>query len=292
MTIETVVITGGNGRIGEAIIRECNDHGYTTVNLARGKQRETVSDRYVRTDLVDPGSVFGALTEAQPDAVVHMGTIPAPGGNPGYEVYESNVMSSYHVLEGAHAHGIETVCLASSINAMGAAFQPEPMEVESLPIDESHPVTPRDPYAMGKHALEVTCDGWGRKQGPPTTISTLRYPFVATDEQVVDMFVEADRSPETVDGPPSDRDELFSYVHLADAATIARLAVEADFEGHERFWAVAADTSVTTPSAALAERYYPDASLERDFDGTESLISIKKAHDVLGWEPEHSWRER
>ena len=34
-TVETVAVTGANGRIGEATVAELNDHGYRTVNVAR-----------------------------------------------------------------------------------------------------------------------------------------------------------------------------------------------------------------------------------------------------------------
>ena len=43
MSLERVAVTGGNGRIGEATLREFADHGYETVDLARGGRREDVS---------------------------------------------------------------------------------------------------------------------------------------------------------------------------------------------------------------------------------------------------------
>lgn len=106
MAIATVAVTGGNGRIGEAILESLTDHGYRTVNLARGKQREDVSDEYLQTDLLDAGEVYGSLAASSADAVIHMGTILAPGRHPGYVVYESNVVFSYHVLEAATELGL------------------------------------------------------------------------------------------------------------------------------------------------------------------------------------------
>jgi len=38
---------------------------------------------------------------------------------------------------------------------------------------------------------------------------------------------------------------------MADAATIAVDAVEADYRGHEAFWAVAADTTTSVPTPEL-----------------------------------------
>jgi nucleoside-diphosphate-sugar epimerase len=288
---KTVAVTGGNGRIGRVTLAHLSDSGYEAVNVARGKQREDVSDGYRTTDLLDAGEVYGSLAAAGADAVIHMGTIPDPRGNPGFRVYESNVMSTYHVLEAAAELGIESVCLASSINAMGAIYQDPPMDVRYLPVDEDHPLTPRDPYATSKHALEVTADGFGRQEGPPHTVSSLRYPWVATEEQLRDVFLEGDRTFETVglDGGNA-HDELYTYLHIEDAAEVARLAVEADFEGHEPFWAVGSDSNMETPTPELVEAAYPDVEVRDEFSGHEALVSIEKAQSLLGWSPERSWR--
>ena len=293
MTLETIAVTGGNGKIGEAILSHLNDHGYRTVNLARGKRREEVSDEYRTTNLLNAGEVYGSLAASGADAIIHMGTIPAPGSHPGHVVFESNVMSSYYVLEAATQLELDAACLASSINAMGSVYQDAPMEVYSLPVDEEHPLTPRDPYAMGKHALEVTADGFGRLPEPPQTISTLRYPWVATGEELEEAVTDADRSMEGLEEAwhHTTRDTLFSYVHIDDAASIARKCVEADFEGHERFWAVAGDTTAEVESDRLAETFYPDAEQRRSFDGTEGLIDISKARELLDWDPQRTWRD-
>jgi nucleoside-diphosphate-sugar epimerase len=292
MAPETVVVTGGNGTIGSAIIRELNEHGYGTVDLARGERREEDSDRYLTTDLTDASDVFGSLARADADAVIHMGTIPSPHGHPLHTVYESNVLSGLYILEAAGGMGIDRVVLPSSVNAIGADFQPEPTDVRYLPVDEAHPATPRDPYAYAKRAMEITADGIGRSEDGPRTISSLRYPWIGDDEAVREQLAEPDRtlSSETVEGARG-RDALFSYIHLKDAASIARRAVEADFDGHEVFWAVAEDTSMDAPSARLAEKVYPDVEHRRTFEDYESLISIEKARRLLDWEPEHSWRD-
>jgi len=39
------------------------------------------------------------------------------------------------------------------------------------------------------------------------------------------------------------------------------------------------------------EAVYPDTEVREPLDGHDGLISIGKARDLLGWEPEHSWRD-
>ncbi|MFB6136080.1 MAG: NAD-dependent epimerase/dehydratase family protein [Halobacteriaceae archaeon] len=293
MAIETVAVTGGNGKIGEAILAHLNEHGYETANLARGKRREEVSDSYYTTDLLEAGEVYGSLARSGADAIIHMGTIPGPTSHPGYVTYESNVMSSYHVLEAATELGLESACLASSVNAMGAIYQDDPIEVEYFPIDEDHPLTPRDPYAMGKHALEVTADGFGRQNRAPHTVSTLRYPWVATGEELRAAYAESERTLDAVDVEAGGaRNDLYLYLHIEDAADVARRCVEADYEGHETFWAVAADSNMETPTAEIIDEVYPDdVDVRADFEDHEALVTCEKARDLLGWEPERTWRD-
>jgi len=291
MSIDRVAVTGGNGKIGEAILGEFADHGYHAINVARGKQREEVSDEYRTTDLLDAGETYAALAASDADAVVHMGTIPHPLSHAEHAVFESNAMSAYHVLEAASSLDLESVVLPSSINVMGAAYQEAPTDVRYLPVDEDHPLTPRDPYAIGKHATEVAGAGFGRRPDTPP-VASLRYPWVATSEELRDRFTERDRSIAGIrDSRHPEADTLFSYLHVDDAAAIARRCVEADFDGHEAFWAVASDTTADAPSTELAAEFFPGAERRSDLAGTESLISVDKARELLGWEPERSWRD-
>lgn len=293
MALETIAVTGGNGKIGEAILDHLGDRGYETVNVARGKQREDASDEYVTTDLLDAGETYGALAKGDVDAVVHMGTIPRPDFHAQHRVYESNAMSTVHVLEAAEALGLESVCIASSINAMGAEHQQRTPDVRYLPIDEGHPRTPDDVYGIAKHAMEVTADGFGRRPSTDLTISSLRYPWVTTEEELREHVVERDRSLSSLHEvhPATGRHVMFSYLHMDDATAIARKAIEADFAGHEVFWAVAADTTADASTDEVIDEFYPDAAVRGDFDEHETLFDLSKAAELLGWEPEHSWRD-
>jgi nucleoside-diphosphate-sugar epimerase len=174
---------------------------------------------------------------------------------------------------------------------MGADFQEAPTDVRYLPVDEAHPLTPRDPYALGKRTTEVLGAGFARRTDTPQ-VASLRYPWVATSEELRDAYAESDRSLDGVrESEWNGRSTLFSYLHLDDAANIARRAVEADLDGHEAFWAVADDTNAAVPSERLAAEFFPEAEVRSELDEYESLISIEKARDLLDWEPERSWRD-
>lgn len=283
--METILVTGGSGRIGSGIVRHLNEHGYRTisVDVAPGPEH---ADNFIEADLTDAGETYGAFSRVDPDGIAHMGAIPDAGRHPDHAVYESNAMGAYHVLDVGSAIGVEAICMASSIQVMGIV---PPVEVEHFPVDEAHPLAPMDPYELGKQTVETLADGFARRPGAPATISTFRFPLVIENEEIRDRFPEGDGTVESL--PESSRNHLFAYATIGDVAALARCALEAKFDGHERFWASAADNRTTVQSGAIAERFYPDAEIRGDLAGYDSLIDTSKARDLLGWEPETSWRD-
>ncbi|MFC4359534.1 NAD-dependent epimerase/dehydratase family protein [Halobium salinum] len=290
----TVAVTGGNGTLGSAVLAHLAEAGYRTVNLSRGSRREETADAYRRVDLLDAGQVYAALAESDADAVVHLGSVPTPTEDPGHVVFESNVVSAYHVLEAAGALGLESATLASSMSALGAGFEEKPVEVDALPVDESHRLSPSNPYGLGKQTVEVVADGFARRESAPGKIASLRFPWVTSDADCRETFVEADRS---LDGLRESthhhtaHNTLFAYVHVDDAVRLVRRCVEADFAGHERFWLSAPDTSVEAESERVVAEEYPAATLRRELEGYEALVDTAKAEELLGWEAKKSWRD-
>lgn len=294
MAIDTVAVTGGSGTIGRAALADLGDR-YRTVNCNRGKADGGPAHGYRRTDLTDAGDVHGSLAAVDPDAVVHLGTIPTPDHHPGHTVFESNAASTYNVLEAAEALSVETVVLASSLSALGAGFEPDPLAPEFLPIDESHPLAPSTSYGIGKQALETVADGFGRRDRRPASIVSLRFPWVTDGETQRATFVEADRTLEGIEAAGrmhTDHNTLFSYLDLRDAARAVRRAVEADVAGHRPVFLSAPDTTCERPTAGVVDRRYPGAEVRADFEGHGALIDTGRAADLLGWEPRHSWRDR
>ena len=290
MGIETVAVTGGSGTVGSEAIAVLNERGYRTINLDVAAPSERIADEYVEVNLVDAGETWASIGERDTDAVIHLGTIIHPQSDPGHIVFESNAMTSYHVLAAATGLGLEAVVLASSINAMGWSFQSEPPAVEYLPIDEQHPVSPRDPYALGKYVIEVLADGFARMPNGPDRIASMRYPGVRSASRLADMAADpqsvADLRAATDTGNPSG-----AYIAAADAGRICADAIAADFTGHEVFWATAADVAIDGTATEVAAALFPDAECRAPLEGTETIFDISKAADLLDWEPCQSWRD-
>jgi hypothetical protein len=52
-----------------------------------------------------------------------------------------------------------------------------------------------------------------------------------------------------------------------------------------------ADTVMQRSSASLMAEVFPDVEVRGELGEHETLLSIAKARRVLGYSPEHSWRD-
>ena len=275
-----VAVTGASGRVGKPTVKELLAQGYEV----RCLDRVPPVDRgcpFFHVDLTDYGHVVGALQGC--DAVIHLGAVPSPWGWPAHVVYANNIVSNYNVLEAAVVLGIKKVCLASSVNAIGLAYSRDPT-YDYFPIDEKHATRAEDCYSLSKWCGEQTADGIARRQADMTLVS-VRYSGVISAKAY-----ETWRAP-GFDQRANDPNGLWGYCDNRDIARANRLAIEAEWMGHEVFFLTAADTRCDVPSRELAERHYPDVPIRGDLSGCKSFFDCAKAAKLLGWEHEHSWRE-
>src|SRR6266566_510121 len=93
--------------------------------------------------------------------------------------------------------------------------------------------------------------------------------------------------------PQARRWNLWGYIDQRDVAQSCRLALEADpaaITGSPAFIIAAADTMMNRPSAELLAEVFPGVKLTRDVGEFGTLLAIGRAREVLGFDPEHSWR--
>jgi nucleoside-diphosphate-sugar epimerase len=117
-------------------------------------------------------------------------------------------------------------------------------------------------------------------------VAALRFHWVAYADEI------AERAAELHDNPRfDDWWRLFwGYVDIRDAATLCRLAIEAEGLGFEAFNGTAADTLSNIPTDELLRTVTPDVAIRRPIGGFGSAFSIEKARRLLGYDPQHTWR--
>src|ERR1051326_6647455 len=144
-----VVVTGGSGRAGAYVARELAEHGRRVRNVDLHGPREESPATFYRADVTDFGQAIAALDGAE--AVVHLAAIIHPLSDPAHVVFQTNVMSTWHVLQAAQQLKIPKLVLASSINAMGMGYSREHVPPLYLPVDEAHPTRAEDSYSLSKY---------------------------------------------------------------------------------------------------------------------------------------------
>jgi UDP-glucose 4-epimerase len=285
---EKVVVTGGSGRAGEYIIAELAANGYDVYNADSAPPRPGSASnaaQFWRIDVTDYGEVLNALTGA--DAVIHMAAIPAPNMDPEHKLFRINMMANWNVLEAAEVHGIERICMASSINALGAGWGSKKHIPEYLPIDEDHPTRVEDAYSQSKWLGEQMGDAFVRRRPGKVQIANMRF-HALWDKETAERHKETgDRSSVGGRAPLG----FWSWVGRHDAARACRLAIEKEFGGHEAFFINAIDTVLDIPTMDAIEAEYPGVEIREPITGFKSPLSVTKAEKLLDWIPVESWRE-
>jgi nucleoside-diphosphate-sugar epimerase len=273
-----VVVTGGSGLAGRFVVEDLVEHGYNVSSVDIVAPPRNLA-RYLLVDMEDFGQVCGCLAGA--DAVIHLAAIPRPTFHTNNVVFRTNVMTFYNVLEAAATLGIRRVVFASSVSVLGFPFFYRPLAPVYVPIDESHPALPQDPYALSKHLGEEMAQAFVRRCD--MTVISLRFPWIHTPESFKEQIVPL------WDDPSAGASNLWSYIDARDAAQSCRLALHADIHGHEPFFVAAPNTFMKIPTVDLVRGCYPDAEIRPGLDGHQSLLNSAKAAQTLNYKPLYTW---
>ena len=178
-----ILVTGGAGFIGSAVVRLAVSRGHEVVNLdaltyaANLENVASVADspRYAfeQTDIRDRAALDRILARHKPDAVMHLAaeshvdrSIDGPGA-----FIETNVTGTYNLLEAARAwwtgqgrpegfrfHHISTDEVFGSLGETGQ-------------FTEGTPYDPRSPYSASKAASDHLVRAWHETYGLPVVLT-------------------------------------------------------------------------------------------------------------------------
>jgi nucleoside-diphosphate-sugar epimerase len=264
-----VLVTGASGTLGTEVVTCLRAIGHDV----RPHDRPD-------GDLRDPAVVAAAL--AGVDAVVHSAAIPEPVSHEPHETFGNNVESTFHVLNQAGRAGISRVVSISSASAYGFAWSARGAAPLSVPVTGDHPYVGDDVYGLSKQVGELTAATTSRAWD--MTVVSLRFPFIGSGARLARHLGPIHEDPEI------DRNGLWAWIHTEDAARAVAAALTAKLSGAPILTVAAKDTTALIPSADLLSRFLPDTVVSRELAGFESLFEVGRAHEMLGFVPEHSWR--
>lgn len=178
-----ILVTGGAGFIGSAVIRQAIARGYQVVNLdaltyaaCLENVASVASDpgyAFEHADIRDPAALARVFATHAPDAVMHLAaeshvdrSIDGPGA-----FVDTNVTGTFNLLEAARAHWV-------------AQGRPEGFRFHHISTDEVYgslgatgkftedtPYDPRSPYSATKAASDHLVRAWGETYGLPVLVT-------------------------------------------------------------------------------------------------------------------------
>jgi len=301
-----VLVTGGGGYIGSNATEQLLLRGHDVVVLdsfARG-HRDAVHPEVevVEADLRDGEGVLRALAGQTFDAVLHFAAlhlVPESVEKPA-EYYRTNVVGGLNLLDAVRELEIPRFVFSST-----AAVYGEPQE---LPIIETSPKQPINPYGKSKWMVEQILEDYSERYG--FSYAAFRYFNVAgaseqfgedhrPETHIIPVALEAltgKREAFTVFGtdyPTADGTAVRDYVHVMDLAEAhvnvldvldrslgaINLGTKDGFSVQQIASAVELATDRELPIRQGARRPGDPAALVAD---------STKAQELIGWNPRRS----
>lgn len=289
-----ILFTGGTGKAGRHAIPYLMEQGHRVLNVDKIPLDHPGVDNRI-ADITDAGHMFDVMAsyagfdELEPgtgvprfDAVVHFAAIPRLLLTADNECYRVNTMGTYNVIDAAVKLGIRKVIFASSETTYGVCFADGERKPDYLPLDEEHPVVPEDSYAMSKVVNEATARSFQKRSG--IDIYGLRINNVIEPHEYEQDF------PAYLANPALRLRNFFAYIDARDLGHMVDRCLATDGLGFEIFNVSNDDHSVGATSQELIDTYYQGVEIG-EIGPQETFYSNKKARQMVGYKPQHSWRQ-
>ncbi|GAA5211987.1 NAD-dependent epimerase/dehydratase family protein [Microbacterium kyungheense] len=272
-----VLVTGASGRIGVVTSARLQRAGASVTALSREENPALEADRIIVGDTRSQEDVARALEGA--DLVVHLAALAHRDIAPAYDVYTTNVVSTFNVLAQAGARGLPRAVVAGSINSYGLPQNIHEVTPAYFPLDTDIPTDIADWYSLSKRNDENTARMAWRHWG--IDVVTLRFPHVNGADNLAAIAEELAAAPR--DGMR----EAWSYLVTEDAARAVELSLTASTTGAHAFFLAANSTLAPYRTEDLLQRYAPGAPRLRRFVEREVPIDLTPARELIGFEAHH-----
>ena len=304
-----ILVVGGAGYIGSHMVKRLLEHGHAPVtldDLSTGHRDAVLGGAFEQGSLADTERLDELLRRHRFDAVMHFASFIQVGESvraPG-KYYRNNVVNTLNLLDAMVRHNVRRFVFSSSAAVYG--------EPERVPIDESHPKRPVNPYGRTKWMVEQALEDYDRAHGLRSV--SLRYfnaagadPSGALGERhepeshLIPLVLQAAsgrRAQVEVYGrdyPTADGTCVRDYIHVADLCAAHLLALDhldrtdasAAFNlgngaGFSVQQVIDAAQAVTGKRLNVADRP------RRDGDAAVLVADAALARRVLGWQPQYA----
>ena len=306
---QNILVTGGAGYIGSHASKALAQAGYQPVvydNLSRGHRHAVRWGPFVQGDIEDRARVVAALRQHRVAAVMHFAAFAYVGeavADPAF-YYRNNLIGTLALLDAMREAGVDRLVFSSSCVVYGIPGD--------IPVRESAPTEPVNPYGESKIAIERALPWYERAYGLRHV--SLRYFNAAGADRAGEIGNEHD--PETrliplvlraalglgppveifgTDYPTPDGTAIRDYTHVEDLATahvraldhlaVGRPSATVNLgtgRGHSVREIIAAVERVA--GRPVPRRDAP----RREGDPPALVADPTRAAELLGWRAQHS----
>ncbi|MBD5088209.1 MAG: UDP-glucose 4-epimerase GalE [Clostridiales bacterium] len=305
-----ILVLGGAGYIGSHTVRELIKSGSQVVivdNLETGYKEAVHPDAaFYQGDIRDRAFMDHVFQKESIDGVIHFAANSLVGEsmtNP-LKYYDNNLYGTKVLLDSMVANHIDKIVFSSTAATYG--------EPERIPILETDPTEPTNPYGETKLSMEKMMKWTNQAYG--VRYVALRY-FNACGADASGNIGEA-HSPEThlipliLQVPNGQRDKISiygedydtkdgtcvrDYIHVTDLAQAHILAMKYLMDGKESaIFNLGNGVGFTVKEVIETARKVTNHPIpaevvsRRSGDPAKLIASSEKAKKILGWNPEHA----
>lgn len=296
--IQKIIVTGGAGFIGSAIIRELQQHNVEIMvidDLSFGNRSfvDLPDSLFQQIDILDAQRLNQAVSDFAPDWIIHLAAvhfIPWCNKHP-YRAADINIHGTMRVLDAARrVPNIRGVFFAST-----AAVYP----IHHGPLTEEHPTGPLDIYGLSKLTGEKLAQGFHLETGIPAVACRFFNAFGPneTNPHLIPEIagqINAGQRVLRLGNQKPKRD----FIHTQDMARAVASVLGHFTEGFDIFnLGRGIEYSVVEVAhafgVALGEEVVVEIDPEkvRETDRLHLLADISKLKAFSGWEPQISLEE-
>jgi UDP-glucose 4-epimerase len=300
-----LLVTGGAGYVGSVVAHQLVEAGHETVvldNLTKGHERAIPEGtRFARVDLLDPKTTRTTLSEDF-DGVLHFAALSLVGESVEQpeRYYRNNVCGTLALLEAMRDADVPRLVFSSTAAVYG--------EPEEVPIPETAPALPTNPYGASKLAADRMIGAIAAARGLAAT--SLRYFNVAgasgrfgedhhPETHLIPLVLRAAGMRDSVklfgtDYPTPDGTAVRDYIHVEDLGRAHLLALKAAKPGEHRVYNLGNGAGFSVREVVEAARAVTGRPIEaveaprRAGDPAVLVASSDRIRAELGWTPEKS----